>query len=161
MELYAISSVNPAEGIAVDFGLTTDLPVVGDVDGDGKADFGVYGYYPGVGYRYDFLLSSRTSTASPFGFDPNQRFIFDNYGHGAVYGSPTATPVVADFDGSGHAGLAPVQPVEGGNGAGPGRRQPGHADLPDRGQPHVRILGLDSAEDIGQVTPIQAGHDYE
>jgi Bacterial Ig-like domain (group 3) len=111
MELYAISSVNPAHGIAVDFGLTTDLPVVGDVDGDGKADFGVYGYYPGVGYRFDFLLSSRTSTAYPFGFDPNQRFIFDNYGHGAVYGSPTATPVVADFDGSGHAGLGVYLPT--------------------------------------------------
>jgi uncharacterized repeat protein (TIGR01451 family) len=111
MELYAISSVHPSEGIAVDFGLTTDLPVVGDVDGDGKADFGVYGYYPGVGYRFDFLLSSRTSTAYPFGFDPNQRFIFDNYGHGAVYGSPTATPVVADFDGSGHAGLGVYLPT--------------------------------------------------
>jgi Bacterial Ig-like domain (group 3) len=111
MELYAISSANPAKGIAIDFGLTTDLPVVGDVDGDGKADFGVYGYYPGVGYRFDFLLSSRTSTAYPFGFDPNQRFIFDNYGHGAVYGSPTATPVVADFDGSGHAGLGVYLPT--------------------------------------------------
>jgi streptogramin lyase len=96
MLFQAISSVNPARAMSVSFGLATDVPVVADVDGDGKADFGVYGPDPNLGYRFDFLLSSK-------GFDPKQPLIFNNYGFG--YGLPGASPVVADFDGSGHVGF--------------------------------------------------------
>ena len=96
MLFQAISSINPAEALSIDFGFTTDVPVVADVDGDGKDDFGVYGPDANLGYRYDFLLSSKNfSTAQPL--------IFNNYGYG--YGAAGATPVVADFDGSGHAGF--------------------------------------------------------
>ena len=109
MLFQAISSVDPTKAISIDFGVSTDVPVVADVDGDGKDDFGAFGNYTGVGYRYDFLLSSRTSTAYPFGFDFNQRLIFNNYGYG--YGVPGSTPVVGDFDGSGHAGLGVYLPV--------------------------------------------------
>jgi hypothetical protein len=96
MILQAISSANFTKALSIDFGLTTDVPVVADVDGDGKADFGVFGLDPNLGYRYDFLLSSRN-------FDVKQPLIFNNYGFG--YGAPGATPVVADLDGSGHAGF--------------------------------------------------------
>ena len=101
MILQAISSANPGRSLSVDFGLLTDSPVVGDVDGDGKADFGVFGFDPNLGYRYDFLLSSK-------GFDPRQPLIFSNYGYG--FGTPNATPVVGDFDGSGHAGFGVTSP---------------------------------------------------
>ena len=96
MILQVISSVNPAKTLSIDFGLTTDVPVVADVDGDGTADFGVFGYDPNLGYRYDFLLSSKS-------FSTGQPLIFNNYGYG--YGTAGASPVVADFDGSGHAGF--------------------------------------------------------
>ncbi len=79
------------------FGQTNDVPVVADVDGDGRADFGVYGPLgPGLGFGYDFLLSS-------FNFDPRNQDVFNNPPFG--YGSARAIPVVADFDGSGHAGF--------------------------------------------------------
>ncbi len=105
MQFLAVSSVNPSEVINVTMGLSTDLPVVGDVDGDGKADFGVFGYYPGLGYRYDFLLSSRN-------FDVSQRFIYSNTPYG--YGTSTSSPVVGDFDGTGRDGLGYYQPSNGG-----------------------------------------------
>ena len=70
--------------------------MVADVDGDGKADFGVYGYDPKLGYRFDFLLSSKS-------FNTGQPIVFNNDGYG--YGNAQAIPVVADFDGSGKAGF--------------------------------------------------------
>ncbi len=106
MHFLAVSSVNPSKIINLTFGLATDLPIVGDVDGDGKADFGTFGNFPGLGYRYDFLLSSRN-------FDINQRFIFTNYGYG--FGIPGSTPVLGDFTGVGHDGLGSYFP-----GSGPG-----------------------------------------
>jgi uncharacterized repeat protein (TIGR01451 family) len=96
MILQVISSVDPTKFLSIDFGLLSDVPVVADVDGDGKADFGVFGPDPHLGYRYDFLLSTKN-------FDTGQALIFNNYGFG--YGTPDASPVVADFDGSGHAGF--------------------------------------------------------
>jgi hypothetical protein len=95
MTFTAVSSVT-GQSISVNFGGTHDIPVIADVDGDGNADFGVYGYQVGLGYRFDFVLSSKK-------FDVNQQDVFNNNGYG--YGNAQSIPVVADFDGSGKAGF--------------------------------------------------------
>ncbi len=95
------SSFKAGENLSRNFGLTTDIPVMADVDGDRKADFGVYGYQRGLGYRFDFLVSSRN-------FDLNQQLVFNNNGFG--YGNGGSIPVVADFEGSGHAAFGLFNP---------------------------------------------------
>ena len=99
MTFAAISSVNPGKSLSINFGGPSDVPVIADVDGDGKPDFGIYGYQPGLGYRFDFLLSTDN-------FNVNQQSVFNNNGYG--YGNATSVPVVADFDGSGRAGFGLV-----------------------------------------------------
>ena len=105
MTLAVISSVS-SKNFAVNFGGTNDVPVVADVDGDGKADFGVYGFQQGLGYRFDFLLSSAN-------FDPTHQEVFNNNGYG--YGNARSIPVVADFDGSGKAGFGLYNPSPSGS----------------------------------------------
>src|SRR6202042_3030453 len=100
MTFVAVSSVT-GKSMVINFGGINDIPVVADVNGDGKADFGVYGYQPGLGYRFDFLLPSD-------GFNVNQQDIFNNNGFG--YGNAQSIPVVADFDGSGKAGFGLYTP---------------------------------------------------
>ena len=105
MTFTAISSAN-YKSITVNFGGTNDVPVIADVDGDGKADFGVYGFQAGMGYRFDFLLSSKN-------FNANNQFVFNNNGFG--YGNAKSIPVVADFDGSGKAGFGLFNPSASGS----------------------------------------------
>ena len=50
-----LSGTIPATYISYQFGISTDIPVPGDYDGDGKADIAVY--RPGPGHWY-MLLSS-------------------------------------------------------------------------------------------------------
>ena len=105
MTFTAVSAVN-GKSVTVNFGGTRDVPVVADVDGDGKADFGVYGYDPKYGYRFDFLLSST-------GFNVNQQELFNNNGYG--YGNARSIPVVADFNGNGHADFGLFTPSSSGS----------------------------------------------
>ncbi len=70
------------------------VPIVGDFDGDGRADVGVY--QPTTS---DFYLSRSTAG--------NTRF---NFGQGTLFGG-NPVPFVGDFDGDGRADVAVYQPA--------------------------------------------------
>ncbi len=76
---------------AVQFGNPTDKPVVGDYDGDGKADFAVYRPSNGVWYQL----------RSTLGF------------YAVQFGNSTDLPVPADYDGDGKTDVAVFRPSDG------------------------------------------------
>src|SRR5205807_2141740 len=74
--------------MAVPFGTATDIPQVGDYDGDGKADFVVYRPSEGMWYM---MLSTGTSGGYQFGIS-------------------TAKPIAADYNGDGMTDAAVYRP---------------------------------------------------
>ena len=87
----------PLVGIASQsFGGLADVPVAADYDGDGKADYAVYGPSGNGFNRYAVLLSTTGKTIT-LGF-----------------GGPADVPVVGDYDGDGKADYAVYGPA--GNG---------------------------------------------
>jgi hypothetical protein len=80
----------PAGNITQPFGGLADVPVVGDYDGDGKTDLGVYGFSPANGFsRFAVILSNGPSTQNPAG---NITLPFGGQGD---------LPVGGDYDGDG------------------------------------------------------------
>ena len=76
MTFTAISSVT-AKGVTLNFGYNTDVPIVGEFDGDGEAEFAVYGKDPADG-KYDFHVLFFTVSAAAA--SPANVLTFDNYG---------------------------------------------------------------------------------
>jgi len=75
-----------------------DIPVVGDFNGDGYADFGIYRMVNNTGTWY--FKSSTTGQQIPSAW-------------GVQHGSPGDTPVVGDFDGDGYADFGIYRPING------------------------------------------------
>ncbi|QDV38885.1 hypothetical protein [Tautonia plasticadhaerens] len=94
----------PAGVVTLPFGGPDDRPISGDFDGDGRADFGVYG--PGEGdapSRFLVRLSGGPTVAYPDGLIVQP------------FGGPDDVPAVGDYDGDGRSDLAVAgfSPVEG------------------------------------------------
>jgi len=81
--------------IAQPFGGLDDLPVIGDFDGDGRDDLGVYGFSPDEGFsRFAVLLSGGSSATHPAGVIAQP------------FGGLDDLPVAGDFDGDGVTDIA-------------------------------------------------------
>jgi hypothetical protein len=95
---YALTSGNNFDPVFLQsfpLGNETDIPMSGDFDGDGKADFAVY--RPDLTYAWFIRLSSQNYTAI------------------ATYqwGLEGDTPVAADYDGDGKTDIAVFRPSTG------------------------------------------------
>ena len=88
------STTNSTNYISYQWGVSTDVPVPGDYDGDHKADIAVYRPATGIWY----VLLSTTNSAS-----------FVSY----QWGVSSDTPVAADYDGDGKADVAIYRPATG------------------------------------------------
>jgi len=126
---------------SVKIGTTGDLPISGDFDGDGKADFGVY--TPTGTHAWTIRLSSQNWTAVntyQWGTDGDLVQLGDYDGDGktdigvfrpvegrwyvllsktgfqsgasAPWGSTGSTPVTGDFDGDGRMDMVAIEPYE-------------------------------------------------
>ncbi|MEZ5306289.1 MAG: FG-GAP-like repeat-containing protein [Pyrinomonadaceae bacterium] len=85
--VWWVKAGTETDQISVSWGHTGDIPVVGDYDGDGKADFAVY--RPSEGRWY--ILKSSSGDGQPVTIS---------------LGSEADTPVPADFDGDGKTDAA-------------------------------------------------------
>jgi hypothetical protein len=88
-----------------------DVPVVGDFDGDGKADVALYGPHNG---QYNFLVLTAASN-----FDPTKAITINN--NGQSYGGSSFVPVAGNFDGSSKTDVGLYGPEIGANGAPDGK----------------------------------------
>ncbi len=90
--------IDPANNVSFSriVGTANDVPTAVDFDGDGKADLALYGLDPAkAGHERYLVLTSST------GYAPAQAVTFDNFGYG--YGDAYSIPVIADYEGTGHA----------------------------------------------------------
>lgn len=89
------SNTTGVADISTTFGAATDLPVVGDWDGDGIATVGVY--RPGTG---EFFLRDSNAQGAPIT-------------HQFVLGSPGDMPMAGDWNGDGIDGVGVFRPTNG------------------------------------------------
>jgi hypothetical protein len=130
------SSSNYATYIFSQWGQAGDTPVVGDIDGDGRADFGYY--RNGV---WAFLQSSQGySYGSPLFFN---------------WGGAGRAPIIADFDGDGRSDLAYIEPPASGQSATYAILLSSHGYSFASGQPLFVPAGFPSIGD----TPVVADYD--
>jgi hypothetical protein len=81
------------------FGIATDTSVVGDWNGDGQSDFGVFRNVGGSGWWY---------------FDSNGNRKWDpGVDQGLQFGIPSDTPIVGDWNGDGQSDFGVFRNVNG------------------------------------------------
>jgi subtilisin-like proprotein convertase family protein len=121
----------------IQFGISTDIPIPADFDGDARADLNVF--RPSDGFWYQRLSTDNSERSIPFGISEDKPVPADYDGDGKadvavfrpsngtwyifrssdsqVYAQPFGTtgdrPVQADYDGDGKADIAVFRPSDG------------------------------------------------
>jgi len=87
---------------SVQFGLDTDIPVIGDWDGDGKDEIGVFRPSDDKGISKFYLVTRNWSDLGDKAGDADKCIDFAPY--------PTNVPITGDWDGDGYDGIGGFNP---------------------------------------------------